>query len=279
MSKLFLLEGIPGSGKSTLAQILFEGLNKNSNSAKLWDEHKVDNPLDITRKAFLTEEEYEEVLANLRKLCGVQSKYSSEDVEQKIREQSKPFRNGYLISYLSVYFSEVPLMAAMNQLASREFCNGLVPAPEYEQVLLDLFSEFAEQDHSYDYAIVCGAILQNPLLDFIRFYDYSLPQLLSFYRKLSSILQKFDFTIYLLHSEQTEKTLRRAADHRKPSQWDLSFYSWLTGETSEIPADVFASLAGFCNDLQMTAEKIAEEVFSGRVCYFNSENIINKRWG
>lgn len=225
MVHIHFIEGIPGSGKSLLAETTTA--TSSVNPPIYFLEHHADNPIDVTRKAFLCDEEMAELIRDLEAGIDVNCKYSSEDIERAIHKVTRRINGMNVIAYSNVYFSNKTLTEKVYSLQGKEVCNGLVNKDEYMNLLVTLFRIFAKGTKSDETYIFEGALLQNIFFDLIGFYNVSYAELTEFYNMLISTLMHTDVRVHYLKTNDIYSTLHKAAQRRKDKFWLQHFQDWV----------------------------------------------------
>lgn len=227
MKKIYFIEGMPGIGKTTLSLAVENSLLKKAKKVKRYEEHSFENPLDMTRKALLSQTEYKLFVEKCVALAKG-SKYSSNDIIAKI-EAKTSFEDEYaIISYLQPYFKNEAIVQELRQLYSREICNGHISEKEYMDVIFSMFCKFSKDAQDDWFYVFDGALFQNILLDMIGFYNTSNEVLKIFYNKLLSILASFEIIILYLYDKNVETILNETNSARAKMNWLSEYDTWVT---------------------------------------------------
>ena len=227
MKKIYFIEGIPGIGKTTLSLTVENSLLQKAKKVKRYEEHSCENPLDMTRKAFLSQTEYKLFVEKCVALAKG-SKYSSNDIIAEIEARTSFESEHAIISYLQPYFENEAIIQELRQLYRREICNGHISEKEYMDVILSMFFKFSKDAQDDWFYIFDGALLQNILLDMIGFYNVSSEALKVFYNKLLSILAAFEIVILYLYDKNVETILNETNSARAKMNWLSKYDAWVT---------------------------------------------------
>lgn len=227
MKKIYFIEGIPGIGKTTLSLSVENLLSQKSKKVKRYEEHSCENPLDMTRKAFLLQTEYKQFIEKCVALAEG-SKYSPNDIIAEIESKTSLLGEYVIISYLQPYFANDALVQALRQLYSKEICNGRISEKEYMDMVFSMFFNFSEDAQDDWFYIFDGALFQNILLDMIGFYNASGKTLKFFYNKLLAALASFDIVILYLYDKNVETILNETDSARPKMNWLSKYDAWVT---------------------------------------------------
>lgn len=226
MKKIYFVDGVPGVGKTSLAQAVERLLLQENIKVKRFEEHNFENPIDVTRKAFLSQTEYNQFLEKCISISEG-SKYSPEDIITEIESKTLFFGEYAIVSYLQPYFANELINEELCGLYYKEICNGLVTEEKYMDIIYTLFLGFAndaQDDYTY---IFDGALLQNILLDVIGFYDTNIEVLKELYFKLLTALSEFNITVLFLNNKNIETVLKETDFARSEMNWLANFEDWI----------------------------------------------------
>lgn len=227
MKKIYFIEGIPGIGKTTLSLTVESLLLRKTKKVKRYEEHSYENPLDMTRKAILSQPEYMQLIEKCVALAKG-SKYSYNDVVAEI-ESKTFFDDEYaIVSYLQPYFKNEAIRQELHKLYSKEICNGCVSEKEYKGLIFSMFYKFSEDAQDDWIYIFDGAFLQNILLDMTGYYKVSIECLTIFYNNLLSILSSFEIVIMCLYEKNIETILNRTNSARENMNWLSNYDDWVS---------------------------------------------------
>ncbi len=277
MAQIVFLEGIPGAGKSLLGLYLAQQLRAQGAVTHCL-EHTNGNPLDITKKAFLSQEEYDALLQQMFCRLSPGSKYSREDVRRALDINTTQLGTYRIVSYTQIWFSDPTLTEPLGQLSEKEFCHGRVDLQTYCQVLTDLFCQFGQtrrQDQTY---LLEGALLENILIDLVGHYCLDLTQICSFYQALLPLLNT-EMTVCYLQTQDVRQCLSRAASHRGQLSWMTPFTQgvlrspWMQKKNISNKQDA-AFL--FCQELQALSLEVLRQFPQLRVIHLDSQGVTEK---
>ena len=277
MEQTIFIEGILGSGKSSLAYTLLNELSSKGIAVKVFPEHDVRNPIDMTRKAILRKNDYERLCEECCDIASHTGKYSRNDVIKRISSKTTDLYGWKSIAYFSIYFNAPTLMKKIESLYNCEVCNGNIGKEEYFRLFFRLFSDYTSTRKDSAIHVFEGAFFQNILFDLIAFYLCEYDEIRNFYTQLLSIIGTVD--LYYIKTDSIESTLEKAARHREKYHWLSTFSGWL--EHSPWGALCVGSVSThpiqFCRLVDMTCLRLIEDLDQLNVHWFYSPEIIKDR--
>lgn len=196
--KNIFIEGIQGMGKTTLLQEL----------AKLYPELHVCregdySPVELAYCTWMTEQEY---LTALEKYPSLH-----DDIKQKTVKDGEH----YVVSYTKIITDEAGFHKYMEQY---EIYNGRKPLSEFENIISERYETFAGTNYLFE----CS-IFQNIIEELILFHMLSDDEIIDFYKRLYGKVNKNDFVLLYLHSNQIEESTeiirKERADERGNELW------------------------------------------------------------
>ena len=261
---IIFVEGALASGKTTRAEFLAQKGRNAGKESVLYYEHNIDNPLDLTGRAFLSEDDYTEFKNNMIPLLylhyGSEIKYGLE----KFERASESFVGGWLINYNRLYYNDLNLTAYIRTLEKYQCCNGVLSPKLYCDLLYSRWEQFfspkkitKKSDQIFE-----GALLQNPLLDLMGWYCMDIKQIVTFYRKLCLLFCNRDFRVELIHVNDYKNAIQQAAAERTHTcvPWIDAAIQWLEkspyGKHNKLTG--FDGLVWFCKDLQNKSQEICQ---------------------
>ena len=252
------IEGVPGSGKSTFLMSL-----PDHPLYVPYFEHELSTTIDITRKAFLTSEQYEKFVNDMITLCV--RVYGNNDYLygiNKIKNNTIELCGYKIISLESLSFTDESLNKKIAELSTYEISGKRVPIDEYFNVLKSLFDDFFYRFESGVYHFFEGALLQNILFDLVGVYQLTDLQIFDFYDNLIGYQHKRLFEVNLLWVDNIENVINKIAKERVNNSplWIDSFIYYL----EKSPYGNSRGLKGmngvveFCSNLQKLMIKICK---------------------
>ena len=178
----YFIEGLQGSGKSTLADKIAEK-HPEYTSIKEGDY----SPVELAWCARVTREEYEDIL----------ERYS--DFRNQIEEKSFREEDCIIICYTKVRTENRDFYRDLEQ---HEIYNGRIPYDEFKSIILNRLEKW-DKDHM----IFECSLFQNIVEDMILFRDASDEEILDLYREIGKILEKKEFHIIYLKTEDIPSSI------------------------------------------------------------------------
>lgn len=224
MTKLILVEGLPGSGKSTKSREIQHKLLNSGYKVCYLKEHDILNKIDITRKAFLSYDEYKRMLNQCNNIVlETKCKYDFEDIKQKVEKYTNLYNDMYVVSYSQIEFDDINLNKVISSLYKKEKCNGNCTFDEYKKIMYDLWNRFVKDLDENTIYIIDGGFLHNPLFDIIAHYNLSENDIYDFYEGLNNIIKSIDLKMIYIDMDSIENTIKS----RRSKTWLNQFSKWI----------------------------------------------------
>lgn len=224
MSKIYFVEGLPGAGKSTKAKEIYEQIKAKNKNVILMCEHDIENLIDISRKAFLSNEEYKEFLNKCNNIASLKNcKYEYNEIKDKINRYTKKINNIYIISYFQIFFDNRELNEFISQLYKKEICNGNCSFNEYKSVIFKMWEEFDSSIQEDSIYVIDGGLLHNPLFDIIGYYNLTNEDVFDFYKNIFKIIKNSEIEIIYVKMNNIEETIKE----RRSKRWIGQFSKWI----------------------------------------------------
>lgn len=198
--KNIFVEGIQGMGKSTLVNRLAYTMPK----LQVCREGDY-SPVDLAWCTWMTKEEYETVL----------KKYAL--IQDEIIKRTVIDGEHYIVSYTQII---TDISNFHKDLEQYEVYNGRVSLEELKEIVLSRYQKF----HGTGYVFEC-AFFQNIMEDLILFHMLSDDEIIDFYRELYSLIDKENFILFYLYSEDLEETIRAIRKERSDHFGNEMWYS------------------------------------------------------
>lgn len=196
--KNIFVEGIQGMGKSTLVNRLAYTVP----GLQVCREGDY-SPIDLAWCTWMTKEEYEAVL----------KKYNS--IQDEIKKRTVIDGEHYVVSYTQI-ITDIPNFH--KDLEQYEVYNGRVSLEELKKIVFSRYQKFRETGYVFE----C-AFFQNIMEDLILFHMLSDEEIVEFYRELYGLIDKENFVLFYLYSEDLEETIRmirrERSDHFGNEMW------------------------------------------------------------
>ena len=182
MTNIFV-EGIQGAGKSTLVNGICEAVP----GIKVCREGDY-SPVELAWCARMTEVEYEEVLRKYPTL-------REDIIEHTVRE------NGYcIVMYTQIRTEQREFY---EELEAYEIYNGRKPLSKIKEVVFRRYESFRENGYLFE----C-AFFQNLVEDMILYHLMSDEEIMAFYRELYEKVDKEQFLLVYLYSENIPENIQ-----------------------------------------------------------------------
>lgn len=251
---IYFVEGTLASGKTTAAERLYRQCVARGGHTILHYEHARENPLDFTSRVFLSEQDYSVFETRIKD--AYRAHYGNDWMYglKKLADATETFCGGRIIHVPTMLCNDIQVNRQLEALEMFQICNGVLPAARYMQMLLARWKAFADTVDSSVTHIFEGALLQNPLLDLIGWYQLSDAALVDFYREL---LKPFDFrlmSVPFITVADKEKALNKAGCERRNSDtpWIESLITWVEyspfGRHRQLNG--FSGVVTFCDILE-----------------------------
>jgi len=196
--KNIFVEGIQGMGKSTLVNKLAYAIP----DLKVCREGDF-SPVDLAWCTWMTKEQYESVL----------EKYAP--IQEEIVKKTVIDETHYITSYTQI-ITDIPNFH--KDLEQYEVYNGRISLEELKEIVFSRYGKFQESGYLFE----C-AFFQNIMEDLILFHMLSDEEILDFYRELYGLVEKENFLMFYLYSENIEDAIRtirkERSDHFGNEMW------------------------------------------------------------
>lgn len=251
---IYFVEGSLASGKTTAAENLLRQCAERRERAVLYHEHTRENPLDFTARVFMSEEDYHVFEARIK--AAYKAHYQKDYTYglQKLKDGVETFCGGRILHIPTLICNDTCANRQLQVLEKFQLCNGVLPAAQYMSLLMARWKKFAgELDPSMTY-IFEGALLQNPFLDLIGWYQLSDAELTDFYRDLLSPFDFQNISVLFITVKNREEALEKAGRERRHSEppWIENLIKWVEsspfGRHQQLTG--FRGAADFCAVLE-----------------------------
>lgn len=187
--KNIFVEGIQGMGKSTL----LSNLGKKSPELQVCREGDY-SPIDLAWCTWLTKEEYHQLL----------KKY--ETLQDEIKKNTIKEDEHYIVTYTKI-LTDIPNFH--KDLEKYEIYNGRKSLQEFEEIIFSRYSKFSESDYLFE----CS-FFQNIIEDLILFHQLCDDDIINFYQKLFTNIDKETFCLLYLYSDNLEENIKTVKKER-----------------------------------------------------------------
>jgi len=183
------IEGLQGAGKSTLLQKIVT-LQPDYKFCREGDY----SPVELAWCAWLDKATYNAVLARYKAI--------SEGIKQHTVQEGDHF----IVMYTQI-LTDIP--GFHKDFEQYEIYNGRKPFDEVKKIVSSRYAAF----HDTGYVFECS-FLQNLTEDLILFHKKNDEEIVAFYRKIFDCLNKDDFRLIYLYSENIEENIRIISKER-----------------------------------------------------------------
>lgn len=215
-NKLIFVEGIPGAGKTTTARKINEKLISEGKDVILYEEG-MSHPADMAWNAYLKEKEYDNFLLKCFEMWETSEKIiSKEDLINRIEVQVRKEDNHVILAYTRIDFPEDCYWSLIDEVASKEICDGRRSLREFKEIHLKRWERFAKKALLDDtiYIFEC-AFLQNHIFELLGVYEKSDKEIYIYLSNLLDTVKCFNPCIVYIEPTDVEKLIIKAADERK----------------------------------------------------------------
>lgn len=205
-TKLILVEGLPGTGKTTTAVFIANWLQERGVETAVFLEGDLNHPADFESVAYLSRQEYVDLLAQFpAETAFLQS--------QAIQDGEDTF---FRYRALQQNYPDLPelLISALAQYEIYE-----LPVPTFQRLLLRRWQQFAETAVTGEtvYIFEC-CFLQNPLTMLLGRHDEPVSAAEAFILELADVVRGLRPCLIYLNPGDVRATLTKIAGER-PSAW------------------------------------------------------------
>lgn len=208
--KNIFIEGMQGSGKTTL----LETLSKRMDGYRTYREGDI-SPVELAWCSYLTQEQYDRILCSFPELWD------------RIEAHMKREDGHCIVAYTRVQTENAEFYRYMEQF---EIYNGRRPWDEFQEIILRRFLAFREEGNLFE----CS-FLQNIVETMLLYYELPEEEILTFYRKLFSKVDRDRFVMVYLDSEKMEDNLKQARKERVDENGKEVWYELMLEYVRESP--------------------------------------------
>ena len=249
----YFVEGIQGAGKSTLVSRL----------AGHFPEYRVFregdyNPVELAWCAYMTEVQYDEVLARY------------EGLREEITANTYTEGDRRIVTYTRV-ITDVP--GFHKDLEQYEIYNDRMDRAQFEETILGRYARW-----NGDASIFECSIFQNIVENQILFYEMTDEEIVDFYRRLKAVIKSRDFRILYLEVGDIAETLQVIRKERVDDKGNEMWFPLMVGFLEESPYGKRLGLRGFeglvkhLEHRKSVEQRILTEVFPEQTVILTSKN-------
>lgn len=249
----YFVEGVQGAGKSTLVGRLAGCLP----DYRVYREGDY-NPVELAWCAYMTEAQYESVLAKYDRL------------REEIIANTHTEGDRRIVTYTRI-ITDVP--GFHKDLEQYEIYNNRLSRAEFEEIILGRYARW-----SGDHSIFECSLFQNIVENQILFYEMTDEEILDFFLRLKAVLAGRDFRILYLEADDIAGSLQVIRKERVDADGNEMWFPLMAGFLEESPHGVRQGLRGFDGLVKhlthrMAVEKrILREVFPEQAVILKSKN-------
>ena len=239
--KNIFIEGIQGMGKSTLVNRI------SSEIPEFCVCREGDySPIDLAWCTWMTKEEYETVLEKYAEIRGEIEKYTVEE-------------NGYFVVAYTKILTDI--LGFHKDLEQYEIYNGRKEFAEWKEIVFARFQKFKRTGYLFE----C-AFFQNIMEDLILFHERSDEEIIDFYRELFKVLDKENFQLFYLYSENIEEILQVVKKERSDNAGNEMWYPLMMNYLKDSPYgkkhgyEGFEDMVAHFRHRQMLEMRVIKEV-------------------
>ena len=208
--KNIFVEGIQGMGKTTLVNRIYKE-NKELRVCREGDY----SPIDLAWCTWLTKVEYEAVLEQYAEI--------REEIEKHTVEED----GHYVVEYTKIL---TDVLGFHKDLERFEIYNGRRNFCEWKEIIFSRFGKFKETGYLFE----C-AFFQNIMEDLILFHELSDEEIVNFYRELFAVIDRDNFRLFYLYSENIEEILQVVKKERSDDAGNEMWYPLMMNYLKESP--------------------------------------------
>jgi len=249
----YFIEGIQGAGKSTLVGRL----------ASHFPDYRVYregdyNPVELAWCAYMTEQQYESVLA----------KYDS--LRKEIIANTHTEGERKVVTYTRI-ITDVP--GFHKDLEQYEIYNNRLDRAEFEKTILKRYARW-----NGDNSIFECSLLQNIVENQILFYEMTDEEIVAFFLRLKAVLAGRDFRILYLEADDIAGSLQVIRKERVDANGNEMWFPLMVGFLEDSPHGRRHGLNGFdglvkhLEHRKSVEKRILSEVFPEQAVILRSKN-------
>lgn len=238
-------EGIQGMGKSTLVNRIYSAVPE----FQICREGDY-SPVDLAWCTWMSKAEYGVVLNRYQPI-------RDEIVKNTVQE-----REHFIISYTKI-ITDMP--GFHKDLENYEIYNGRKSFQELKKIIFDRYRNFSGSGYLFE----C-AFFQNIIEDLILFHQLEDEQIVAFYRELYSLVDREQFCLLYLYSDQLEETIETIKKERSDNRGNELWYQLMIEYLKHSPYGAahsysdFADMVNHFRHRQQLELRIIREVIGDR---------------
>lgn len=249
----YFIEGIQGAGKSTLVGRL----------ASHFPDYRVYregdyNPVELAWCAYMTEQQYESVLA----------KYDS--LREEIIANTHTEDDRRIVTYTRI-ITDIP--GFHKDLEQYEIYNNRLDRAQFEEIILGRYARW-----NGDNSIFECSLFQNIVENQILFYEMTDEEIVAFFLRLKAVLAGRDFRILYLEADDIAGSLQTIRKERVDANGNEMWFPLMVGFLEDSPHGRRHGLKGFdglvkhLEHRKSVEKRILSEVFPEQAVILRSKN-------
>lgn len=257
---IYFVEGAPAVGKSFYSRRLKEKMEEKKEVVYYKEEYK--NPIDLLRQAVLSQTEYAHFMNKLRVLC---SNETFELLERDITNSITSVDDMLIIPFVHIKTYSDEQRRYMDSLYEKEIDDGKSLYEDYCTMIIRRIEKFLNEYEPEKEYIFEGALLHNPLISILGFYDVTERELLDFYKKIESVLSSAEYEIHLVCCDNIRNAIENAITSRKTQVvfgWQEGFERWFCQSVNYKDYHGKEGIVLFSTEIECVESIILERVFS-----------------
>lgn len=249
----YFIEGIQGAGKSTLVGRLASHFPK----YRVYREGDY-NPVELAWCAYMTEQQYESVLA----------KYDS--LRKEIIANTHTEDDRRIVTYTRI-ITDVP--GFHKDLEQYEIYNNRMDRAQFEEIILGRYAWWDD-----DRSIFECSMFQNIVENQILFYEMTDEEIVAFFLRLKAVLAGRDFRILYLEADDIAESLQVIRKERVDANGNEMWFPLMVGFLEDSPHGRRHGLKGFdglvkhLEHRKSVEKRILSEVFPEQAVILRSKN-------
>lgn len=251
--KNIFIEGIQGMGKSTLLSAISSAIPK-LHTCREGDY----SPVDLAWCTWMTKDEYEQMLKRYEPL-------RNEIMENTIQEQGN-----FVVTYTKI-ITDIP--GFHKDLENFEIYNGRKSLPDLKEIIFSRYANYSKTGYLFE----CS-FFQNIMEDLILFHQLSDDEIVAFYHELYNKINKEQFLLLYLYSDEVEESIKVIKKERCDNQGNEMWYSLMLGFLIHSPYgkkhgyNSFEDMVAHFRHRQQLELRIIKEVIGERAVILPAKN-------
>lgn len=251
--KNVFVEGIQGMGKSTLLNAVFDAASE-FHVCREGDY----SPVDLAWCAWMSKEEYEEVLKRYNPI-------RDEIIKNTFREQQN-----FIVTYTKI-ITDIPNFH--KDLERYEVYNKRKTLQDLKELIFSRYRNFSESGYLFE----C-AFFQNIIEDLILFHLLKDCEIIEFYRELYGNVNKEQFLLLYLYNDRLEESIKIIRKERCDDSGNELWYQMMLEYLIRSPygmeheCGAFEDLIAHFKHRQQLEMRIIKEVINDRALVLSAKN-------